>query len=163
MVLGPTTSPSPRPPETRVETRYGVSDVVVSRIGRDYLDYRRAVIRLKQASGLYAADSNAVRFVDQGLFRADIQLPSSAPSGRYVADILLFRRGQPIASRTRTLTVEKVGVERTLSTFARDRPWSYGVLSVAFGLFAGWAPPSSSAGTEARLTALAARRTSPSP
>ena len=127
------------PAETRVETRYGVTDVVVSRLGGDYLDYRRAVIRLKQGAGLYAADSDAVRFVDRGLFRADIKLPSSAPAGRYVADILLFRGGKPIASRTRTLTVEKVGAERTISAFANERPWTYGVLSVAFGLFAGWA------------------------
>jgi uncharacterized protein (TIGR02186 family) len=126
------------PAETRVETRYGVSDVVVSRLGGDYLDYRRAVIRLKQDAGLYAADSDAVRFVDRGLFRADIQLPSSAPSGRYVADILLFRGGQPIARRSRALTVEKVGVERTLYTLAHERPWSYGILSVVFGLLAGW-------------------------
>jgi uncharacterized protein (TIGR02186 family) len=127
------------PAETRTETRYGVTDVVVSRLGADYLDYRRAVIRLKQDAGLYAADSGAIRFVDQGLFRADIRLPSSAPSGRYVADILLFRAGDPIARRSRTLTVEKVGVERSLYELAHERPWTYGVLSVAFGLFAGWA------------------------
>ena len=41
--------------EQRTETRYGVRDVVVSGLGADYLDWRRAVVRLKEAAGLYAA------------------------------------------------------------------------------------------------------------
>jgi uncharacterized protein (TIGR02186 family) len=137
--LGVEHLPFSAPAETRIETRYGVRDVVVSTLGAQYLDYRRAVIRLKRRAGLYAADEQAVRFVDERLFRADIRLPSSAPEGVYRADILLFQGGRPVASRSRTLTVEKVGVERWLYGLAQQRPWLYGVLSVALGLFAGWA------------------------
>ena len=126
------------PAEERVETRYGVRDVTVSRLGADYYDYRQAVVRLKQKERLYRADSNAVRFVDEGLFRADIALPAAAPTGRYEAEIHLFREGRPVATRTRTLTVEKVGVERWLYVFSRAQPWTYGVLSLAFALFSGW-------------------------
>jgi uncharacterized protein (TIGR02186 family) len=126
------------PEETVVETRFGVRDVVVSRLGADYLAYKQAVIRLKQRSALYASDAEAVRFVDQGLFRADIRLPAAAPQGRYSAEVLLFREGQPIARRARTLTVEKAGLERWLYALAHQRPWTYGVLSVTIGLLAGW-------------------------
>jgi uncharacterized protein (TIGR02186 family) len=122
----------------RTETRYGVEGVVVTPLEEDYFDYRRAVVRLKQREGLYAADSNAVRFVDQNLFRADIALPAASPTGRYEADIHLFREGQPVSVRTRTLTVEKVGLERVLYVFANERPWTYGVVSVLFALAAGW-------------------------
>lgn len=45
------------PEESRTVTRYGVRDVVVSRLGDDYLDWRRAVIRLKEAAALYDTDS----------------------------------------------------------------------------------------------------------
>ena len=126
------------PQEERVETRYGVPDVTVTRLGPEYFEYRQAVVRLKQHEGLYAADSDAVRFVDRNLFRADIALPASAPTGRYEAEIHLFRDGQPIAVRTRTLTVEKVGVERWLYGFSRQRPWLYGVVSVFVAVFCGW-------------------------
>ena len=126
------------PQEERVATRYGVTDVTVSRLGAEYFDYRRAVVRLKQSEKLYAADSDAVRFVDKGLFRADIALPAAAPTGRYEAEIHLFRDGQPVSVRTRTLTVEKVGVERLLYVFSRERPWTYGVLSVVFAVLSGW-------------------------
>jgi len=136
--LGVENLPFAAPEEERVESRYGVADVVVSRLGHDYFEYRRAVVRLKLREGLYAADSDAVRFVDQGLFRADIALPASAPNGRYEAEIHLLRGGVPVASRQRALTVEKIGLERALFEFSRRRPWSYGIASVVFAILAGW-------------------------
>ena len=127
------------PAEARTETRYGVRDVVVSRLGADYYDWRRAVVRLKTNSGLYHEDGRGVSFVDRGLFRAEIALPAGAPTGVYKADILLFQNGKPVSARVRTLTVEKVGVERALYVWAHQRPWSYGLAAMAFALAAGWA------------------------
>ncbi|MES2895887.1 MAG: TIGR02186 family protein [Pseudomonadota bacterium] len=127
------------PFEQRVETRYGVRDVVVSRLGADYLDWRRAVVRLKQNAGLYAAADRGVTFVDRGLFKAEIDLPTAAPIGVYTAEIILFQNGQPVSRRLRGLTVEKVGLERALYLFAHERPWSYGLVSVVIALAAGWA------------------------
>jgi uncharacterized protein (TIGR02186 family) len=127
------------PLEQRTETRYGVRDVVVSRLGADYLDWRRAVVRLKAQSGLYAADDQGVTFVDRGLFRAEIDLPTGAPIGAYSAEILLFQNGQPVSRRMRGLSVEKAGVERALYLFAHSRPWLYGLASVVIALGAGWA------------------------
>jgi len=127
------------PAERRVETRYGVRDMVVSRLGTDYLAWRRAVVRLKTRAGLYAADERGVRFVDGGLFRAEIALPAGAPTGVYQARVLLFQDRRPVAERVRTLSVEKAGFERALYLLAHDRPWSYGLASVAVALAAGWA------------------------
>ena len=127
------------PAEQRTETRYGVRDVVVSRLGADYYVWRRAVVRLKEKAGLYHEDDHGVRFVDRGLFRAEIELPAGAPTGVYRADILLFQDGRAVSSKSRTLTVEKVGFERALYVWAHDRPWSYGLASMAFALVAGWA------------------------
>jgi uncharacterized protein (TIGR02186 family) len=127
------------PAEQRTETRYGVRDVVVSRLGADYVDWRQAVVRLKEADHLYAVDEHGVRFVDKGLFRAEIALPAEAPIGRYAVRILLFQNGQPVSEKDRTLTVEKVGVERGLYLWAHQRPWSYGLAAMAFALAAGWA------------------------
>ena len=127
------------PQEERTETRYGIRDMVVSRLGADYLDWRRAVVRLKQDAGLYAADPKGVKFVDQGLFRAEIDLPSGAPTGAYTAEIVLFQDGQPVSRRMRGLTVEKVGLERELYLLAHRRPWIYGLASVVIALAAGWA------------------------
>ncbi|MDO1557901.1 TIGR02186 family protein [Brevundimonas sp. 2R-24] len=125
------------PAERRVVTQYGVRDVVVSRLGDEYLDWRRAVIGLKTEAGLYAEDPGGVRFVDRGLFRAEVTLPSSAPTGRYEAQVWLFQDGEPVSVRTRSLVVRKVGVERALYTFAHQRPWTYGVLAVLIAMLTG--------------------------
>ena len=130
------------PAEQRTETRYGVRDVVVSRLGADYLDWRRAVVRLKEAQDLYAVNEHGVRFVDRDLFRAEIALPAEAPIGQYDVRILLFQNGQPVSEKDRTLTVEKVGLERGLYLWAHERPWSYGLAAMAFALAAGWAASS---------------------
>jgi uncharacterized protein (TIGR02186 family) len=127
------------PAEQRIETRYGVKDMVVSRLGADYLDWRRAVVRIKETAGLYTADSTRVRFVDRGLFRAEIALPAQAPIGQYQARIILFQDGKAVSIRERTLTVEKVGMGRAIYLFAHQRPWSYGLVSAAIALAAGWA------------------------
>jgi uncharacterized protein (TIGR02186 family) len=127
------------PDEQRVETRYGVRDVVVSRLGADYLDWRNAVVRLKEEQGLYAVEDRGVRFVDKGLFRAEIALPAEAPIGAYQVRILLFQNGQPVSEKDRSLSVEQVGVERALYLWAHQRPWSYGLAAMAFALGAGWA------------------------
>lgn len=126
------------PEESRTVTRYGVRDVVVSRLGDDYLDWRRAVIRLKEQAALYDTDPQGVQFVDRGLFRAEIKLPAVAPTGRYFADVWLFRDGEPAAVSNLTLTVEKVGFERDVYSFAHRRPWTYGVLCVLLAALTGW-------------------------
>lgn len=127
------------PAEQRVETRYGIRDMVVSQLGADYLTWRRAVIRLKEKAGLYAADERGVRFVDRNLFRAEIALPAQAPIGQYRTEIVLFQDGEPVSAKVRTLNVEKVGVERALYLWAHRRPWSYGLATMAIALAVGWA------------------------
>lgn len=126
------------PAERTTATRYGVRDVVVSRLGEDYLDWRRAVVRLKEQSALYAADPEGVRFVDRGLFRARIDLPAEAPTGAYTAEVWLFQEGEPVSVAELDLTVEKVGLERTIYDFAHRRPWTYGVLCVLLAAAVGW-------------------------
>lgn len=126
------------PEESRSVTRYGVRDVVISRLGEDYLDWRRAVIRLREAAALYDTDPDGVSFVDRGLFRAEIELPAVAPTGQYFAEVWLFQDGAPASVSNLTLTVEKVGLEREIFEFAHRRPWTYGVVSVLLAAFTGW-------------------------
>ena len=126
------------PQESRTVTRYGVRDVVVSRLGEDYLDWRRAVIRLKEAAALYNTDPDGVQFVDKGLFRAEVELPTVAPTGKYYAEVWLFQEGAPVSVSNLTLTVEKVGLERDIYEFAHRRPWSYGVLCVILAALTGY-------------------------
>lgn len=120
--------------ENKVVTRYGVKDVVVNGLESDYLDWRRAVIRLKQKANLYNDNPLGVRFVDQNLFRAEVTLPSEAPIGEYTAEVWLFRNGQPVSYSERKLTVEKVGFERFVYNAAHRHAWLYGLACVAMSM-----------------------------
>jgi uncharacterized protein (TIGR02186 family) len=88
---------------------------------------------------LYEEDPQGVVFVDRNLFKAEINLPTDAPIGRYEAKILLFKNGQPVSERVRELEVRKVGLERAIYLFAHLHPWTYGLVSVSIALAAGWA------------------------
>lgn len=126
------------PEESHTVTSYGIKDVVVSRLGADYLDWRRAVIRLMENGHLYTVDPRGVRYVDRNLFRADVDLPTEAPVGRYETEVWLFQDGKPVSVRVRPLTVAKVGIERRVYDFAHVAPWLYGMLCVGIALLSGW-------------------------
>jgi len=127
------------PQEQRTVTRYGVRDVVVSRLGEDYLEWRRAVIRLKTDAALYDSAPQGVAFVDKGLFRAQIDLPATAPTGKYYAEVWLFQDGEPQSVSNLTLSVEKTGIERDIYDFAHRHPWLHGVLCVLLAAATGYA------------------------
>lgn len=126
------------PQEARSETRYGVRDMVVNQLGTDYLDWLNALVRLKEKAKLYVDEPQGVRFVDRGLFRAEISLPADAPTGRYAADVYLFKAGKVVAARSRVLTVEKIGFERDVWLAAHRFAWLYGLGCVALGIGSGW-------------------------
>lgn len=126
------------PEEASSVTRYGVRDVVISRLGEDYLDWRRAVIRLKEDAGLYKSNPDGVRFVDRGLFRAAVDLPATAPTGTYYAEVWLFQQGAPVSVSNMTLTVQKVGLERRIYEFAHRSSWLYGILCVLLAASTGY-------------------------
>lgn len=126
------------PEEAGTANLYGVRDVVISRLGEDYLEWRRAVIRLREREGLYATDPQGVSFVDPGLFRAEIVLPAEAVTGRYETEVWLFQGGRAVGVRRDAITVRKVGLERWVHDFAFEHPWLYGLVSVLVALLTGW-------------------------
>lgn len=126
------------PEEATTVISYGVRDVVINRLGEDYLEWRRAVIRLKERAGLYRSDPKGVSFVDRGLFRSEVELPATAPTGAYFAEVWLFQEGAPVSVSNLTLTVEKVGLERGIYTFAQRHPWLHGFLAVILAASIGY-------------------------
>ena len=126
-------------PETeRTETRFGVTDVRVSDLGAEIVDYRAAIVRAKARDGLFLEAPEGVEVLEGGLFRAEVRLPPETPVGRYDADVYLFRDGAPAATRRATLEVRKAGVERALYELAHQQPVLYGLLAVIFAALSGW-------------------------
>lgn len=97
-----------------------------------------AYVRERQRQGLYVEDAAGVRLLPGGLFRADFTMPDTTPPGLYTAKVMVFRNGRPAESTLSTLVVSKVGLERALFEFARDRPVLHGLSGVALALLSGF-------------------------
>lgn len=106
--------------------------------GTDASDYRRALVRLRRAAGLYIENPNGLRIDNEMLFQAQISIPANAPIGDYTADVYYFRDQRLISSRQSQVKVSREGIERQVHEFASDWPFVYGLLTVAIALLAGW-------------------------
>ncbi len=122
----------------REETRFGVGGVLVSELGGEVVDYRRAIVRNRARDGLYVESPGGVEIIGGGLFRAAVRLPPVTPVGEYALDIYLFRDGVPIARHRTNLEVRKAGLEQTIYNFAHRHSALYGLVAVAIALLAGW-------------------------
>ncbi|MEM1346426.1 MAG: TIGR02186 family protein [Pseudomonadota bacterium] len=101
-------------------------------------DYRRAVIRLRRAAGLYVERPGGVELIDDTLFQTQIALPAQLVEGDYRARVLLLRDKQVIDVYESTIAVRKAGLERWIYRMAQEQSLLYGLLSIAVALAAGW-------------------------
>jgi uncharacterized protein (TIGR02186 family) len=101
--------------------------------------FRSAVIRLKEKQNLFQEHDDGVVFIGRSLFRATVDLPVHVPTGRYTADVYLFRDGQLVSKNQSTLEVNKAGFEQMVYRLAFTHPFIYGVLAVLIAVLAGLA------------------------
>ena len=101
--------------------------------------FRDALIRLREANGLYSLREGSVNLVDQTLFRTNVDLPANLVEGIYKTRIFLLRDKKLVNVYQKTMYVRKVGLERWLFRLSREQPAIYGVLALALAAVAGWA------------------------
>lgn len=114
--------------------------------GADPSEYRTALVRLRNAQGLYQSyigrptpeRRGGLTMYQGGLFRAVVRLPANAPIAQYHADTYLFRDGRLISSQRIPVTVSRVGIERRIHDLATTQSFLYGVVTVLLALFSGW-------------------------
>lgn len=101
-------------------------------------EFRAAVVRDRQQSGLYMDGVVPVAFIGPSLFRTAFRLPAAAPIGTYEATIHLLRDGQVAATDTRELFVSKTGLGRAVYDYAHQQKALYGLAAVLLALAGGW-------------------------
>jgi uncharacterized protein (TIGR02186 family) len=122
----------------RITTRQKLRAVGAASTAEDAPAFLDALVRVREADGLYARAEESVKLRDATLFSTEIALPSALTEGNYVARIFLTRGGAVIDSYETTIFVQKVGLERFIYTLAHERPLAYGILSLAIAIAAGW-------------------------
>jgi uncharacterized protein (TIGR02186 family) len=124
--------------------RYGIGmDQAVRHVGghptlSDTSTFTEAVVRLREANGLYAQLDGGVRLSEDTLFQTRIEMPANLVEGEYFAEFFLVRDRNVVSAGLTTISVEKAGLERWLFNLSRNEPLLYGLLSVALALAAGW-------------------------
>lgn len=138
------TAPLDRMLDPAEDVRYRISPPLAVRAlsgGTGALDptpFTEALLRLRTQSDRYRLDEGSVHIVDDTLFRAEIRMPSNLVEGDYRARIFLVRDGRVIDSDRAPIRVQKVGLERWLYRLAMERPFWYGLMSLAIAMAAGW-------------------------
>lgn len=100
-------------------------------ISKAFLDHARRTGRFREFD-------DAVKFRKGALFSINLELAPATPVGEYAVDVFLFRQGGLISRDTATLSVKKVGIERSVYEIAHDQPLAYGLGCLVIALAAGW-------------------------
>ena len=100
-------------------------------------EFRKAVVRLKKASGLYIDKSYGTAFVGRSLFRSSIRLPANVSVGPFSARVYLFHDGVMLSQHTTQLQLEREGIELAMHQFAFGYPLLYGIVALLIAVSAG--------------------------
>ena len=100
--------------------------------------FRLAAIRMRERQKLYAEAPSRVEFLGYSLFRVRVPVPANVTTGEYTVQVYLFRDGSVVSAQSTPLFVDQIGLERRLVNFAHDRPFWYGLLTVAMAMLLGW-------------------------
>ena len=66
-------------------------------------DFQEALIRNKQAQGLFPVKAKDIVFLSDDFFRTSFKLPSNVPTGEYTISTYLFNKGKLISQKERKL------------------------------------------------------------
>lgn len=100
--------------------------------------YRQALLQLRERASLYADKVGRVNFVGDTLFRANLRLPSTVPTGKFLIEVYLVRNGEVVDAQTIPLVISKVGFGADVYRFANRHGFAYGVVALILSLALGW-------------------------
>lgn len=102
-------------------------------------EYAEALIRLKQARGLYGASTEDIAFLSRRLFRTEVYFPANVPVGRYRVEIYLLVNGEIVGTQVTPLVVSKIGLGAGIFEFAHRHSAAYAIIAIMLAAFGGWA------------------------
>jgi len=101
--------------------------------------FKKALIHLKEEERLYVKSDFGVSFIGRSLFRATVALPPNVPVAPLTASVYLFKEGKLLGQYKSRVMLQREGVERFIHEFALNKPFSYGLLTIAMAAAAGLA------------------------
>ena len=86
----------------------------------------------------FAVREDAVRFLAESAYVAQLTLPSDVANGPFLAHTLVLKDKQVVAERSEGFAVRKTGFENFVFVASRQQPLLYGIVCVILALGTGW-------------------------
>jgi uncharacterized protein (TIGR02186 family) len=104
----------------------------------DAASFATALVRIKEAAGLYGRDVANISFENRPLYRGTVHFPANVTTGNYDVKVMLVRDGQIVSAQTVPLQVSKGGADAWFYERAHDQSAAYGLCAIAGALLLGW-------------------------
>lgn len=101
-------------------------------------EFTTAFLELQQEKGLYRQFSEPLKFMDDTLFKTQINFPDTLPRGNYAVDMYLVEDNRLRGVQTLPITVEKVGFDAFIYDLAHNHSVLYALLAIGIALSVGW-------------------------
>ncbi|MDD3021171.1 MAG: TIGR02186 family protein [Alphaproteobacteria bacterium] len=123
--------------QTLIENGIGLNTLVFEPDDEDDVDdpeqfrqFQEALIRIWQRHGNFPLGGRKIKFIGDGLFRADFALPANIPTGMYQVEAFLFEGGKLVDKREKLLDVQQAGMSAFINHYAH----TYSLLYAFFGI-----------------------------
>lgn len=124
--------------ETGVGLRYQNLSPTTAMAPNRANEFSEALLRRKEARGLYVSEPGKIEFVGGTLFRARVSFPATVPTGEYRVDVYHVKNEWVQSVTTIPLKVGKVGMEEAIFRFAHDQPALYGLVAILVAALSGY-------------------------
>jgi len=101
-------------------------------------EFGTELVRLMTQEGHFAVREDAIRFLSNTAYVAQVTLPSDVANGPFIAHTYLLKDKQLVADRSEGFTVRKTGFENFVFVASKQQPLLYGLVCVALALGTGW-------------------------
>lgn len=93
-------------------------------------EYAAALIRLKQADGLYGTRTDDIGFLSRRLFRTEVYFPANVPVGTYRVEVYLLVDGEVASTQVTPLMISKIGLGAGIFEFAQRYSAAYAIVAI---------------------------------
>lgn len=105
---------------------------------RDNGLFRDALVRNKQAEGLFPQTPQPIKMLSDNFFRAEFYVPPHVPTGDYTVETYMIEDGRILDQRLMNVRVAQVGFGAFIYNFAHAHYFAYSFVTILIAVFAGW-------------------------
>jgi len=101
-------------------------------------EFELQFIDFQEHKKLYSNGAKKIDFLDETLFKVELNFPKNIARGIYNVEIYLISEGNLLSFQSIPIYVNHVGIGARVYDFAHEQSFLYGIIAVAFALVVGW-------------------------